>query len=89
MKRMYPNKKLPTFDDIASLGWTFNLKFKMPPFDGNENECYFDIHEFKKTPSFQEFIKLIERFEIPYEYGKKKGSDRIYLIINRGDIDGF
>jgi hypothetical protein len=82
----------PKFEDIAKIGKTFDLEFNLPPFDGDTNECFFDIHKFKETKEFQEFIGIINKLEIPYEYAKQtknKKSKKIFLTINKGDIDGL
>ena len=90
MKRIYPPRKsLPTFKDLNSIGWAFNLEFHPPPFDGDKDEYYFDIHDLKEVKEFQDFIGLIDRFGIPYEYGKQKKSKRICLIINRRHLNGL
>ena len=54
------------FEDIAQIGWTFDLEFYLPPFDGYLDECFFDIDTFKETKEFQTFIGMINNLKIPY-----------------------
>jgi hypothetical protein len=89
MKRLYQTSKVkPKFEEIAHIGWSFDIEFHLPPFEGDTTECFFDIHEFKETPQFQDFIKIIERLDIPYKYAKGKDTKRIYMVINGEHLHG-
>ena len=77
------------FEDLAEIGWMFDLQFNLPPFDGYADECFFDVDEFKHTPDFQKFIGMINDTNIPYEYAKTKGGNKIFLTIKTGDMHGF
>jgi len=88
MTPYWTKKTKPKFEEIARIGWSFDLEFYLPPFEGDTIECFFDIHEFKETPPFQDFIKIIERLNIPYEYAKSKESNRLFMIISSNDIKG-
>ena len=82
------SKKGPRFERLCKIGWKYGLECHLPPFDGNPDECFFDIHEFKETEAFQKFIGIIDSLKIPYEYAFKKGTKQIFLTINTGDING-
>ena len=77
------NKKI-ALDDLEDIGWMFDLKLHLPPFAGNVDECFFDIDDFKNKDEFNIFIKMINHTGIAYEYAKK--NNKIFLIINTGDI---
>ena len=73
-----------TLDELEQIGWMFDLKLNLPPFDGNCKECFFDIEEIKYSEPFSRFITLINQTKIHYEYAKK--DDKIFLIINTKDL---
>ena len=78
----------PRFEDIATIGWIFDLEFHLPPFDNHTDECFFDIDTFRETDEFQDFIAMIGDLKIPYEYAWVGGQGKIYLVIKTEDIDG-
>ena len=82
-------KKKVSFKELYSLGELYDLELHYPPFDGYTDECFFDIDEFKDTPSFQTFISAINGMDIPYEYAKRNGCKKIYLTVKMGDMYGF
>lgn len=78
------------FEDIARIGWKFDLELHLPPFNGYQ-ECFFDIDKFQETDEFQEFIGIIDKTGIPYEYAynHSSGNKKIYLTIKSEDFNGF
>lgn len=64
---------------LIKLGEDFKCKFCLPPFDGDITEAFFDIHEFKETESFKDFMIRLQTLDIPFEYAKAKG--KMFLVI--------
>ena len=64
---------------LEKLGDEFECPFLLPPFNSNTDEAAYDIHEFKETPEYQEFLPHIDSLEIPYEYAKY--NDKIFLVL--------
>ena len=64
---------------LEKIGQDFKCSFNLPPFNEDITEASFDIHEFKETPEFKEFLIQINSLEVKYEYAKN--NDRIFLVI--------
>ena len=67
---------------LEKLGQDFRYSFNLPPFNGDITEASFDIHDFKETPEFKDFIAHINSLDLKYEYAKH--NDRIFLVIKVG-----
>lgn len=87
MKRTYKSKL--NVEELIGIGESFGLEFYLPPFEGNINECAFDIHEFKDDSKFQEFIQLLDKLKIKYEYAKGKDNKRFFIVIDKGELNGI
>ncbi|MFA7219188.1 MAG: hypothetical protein WC119_01615 [Synergistaceae bacterium] len=87
MKRVYKSKL--NVEELIGIGESFGLEFYLPPFEGDINECSFDVHEFKDTPKFQEFIHLLDKLKIKYEYAKDKINKKFFIIIDKGELNGI
>ena len=55
--------------------------FVLPPFDGDINECAFDIHKLKENkPKFNKFLDDLSYIAKRYEYAKY--NNKIFLVVN-------
>ena len=71
---------------LIKAGEDFNIPFHMPPFDGDVTEGFFDIHTFKKTKEFQDFLSIITSINVKYEYAFSKSSKKkIFMTIKMID----
>jgi len=67
---------------LEQFGEDFNCPYHFPPFDGNVNEGFYDIDEFKDKPAFQQFLACIKGTKLEFEYAKKDG--KIFMTIKVG-----
>ena len=69
-------------EQLIKAGKDFNIPFHLPPFDGNIEEGSFDIHDIKNTKKFDEFLGIINKLGVKYEYAfSKKDKKRIFMAI--------
>lgn len=73
--------------ELQEIGLIFDLRLNLPPFQGNINECFFDIDAFKEKKDFSSFLTILIDENIYYEYAKDK--NKIYLVINLCELEDF
>lgn len=76
-----------TIQKLVTTGEDFGVPFCYPPFDDDATEGFFDIHDFKETKKWNDFIKIIEKMGVKYEYAfsKKRKDKRIFMVIKMGN----
>lgn len=64
---------------LIKIGEDYSCPFSVTPFEGNINEGSYNIHKFKETPEFQDFLIDIISLGLHYEYAKK--DNEIYMVV--------